>query len=114
MAPYINAHESAIDSDIDTSYVKNKLGVNSVKLEATAKPPVADDYMYDFKYNHDALPTSDILNIEIPADCDAQKEARIIVSRLSEVLGKGDAQGFTDLFLEYGEFLRPLKMVQIY
>lgn len=103
MAPYINAHESAIDDTVDTSHVKSKIGVSQIKLEATAKPPVADDYMYDFKYNH-ALPTSDVLQIEIPDDCDAQKEARSIVSRLSEVLGKGDAQGFADLFLEYGEF----------
>ncbi|KAK2604480.1 hypothetical protein N8I77_007407 [Diaporthe amygdali] len=93
--------ESAIDDTVDTSDVKSKTGVSQIKLEATAKPPVADDYMYDFKYNH-ALPTSDVLQIEIPDDCDAQKEARSIVSRLSEVLGKGDAQGFADLFLDYG------------
>ncbi|KAJ0104373.1 hypothetical protein J7T55_011157 [Diaporthe amygdali] len=101
MAPYINSHESAIDDTVDTSHVKSKIGVSQIRLESTAKPPVADDYMYDFKYNH-ALPTSDVLQIEIPDDCEAQKEARSIVSRLSEVLGKGDAQGFADLFLEYG------------
>lgn len=102
MAPYINAHESAIDSDVDTIHVKSKVGVGQVKLEATAKPPVADGYMYDFKYNHE-LPTTNILGIEVPADCDAQKEAETIVSGLSEVLGRGDAQGFTDMFLEYSE-----------
>lgn len=101
MAPYINAHESAIDSNVDTSLIKSKIGVSQVKLEATAKPPVADDYMYDFKYNHE-LPTTDVLGIEIPADCDAQKEAETIVSGLSEALARGDAQGFTDLFLECG------------
>lgn len=110
MAPYINAHESAIDSSVDTSHVKSKIGVSQVKLEATAKPPVADDYMYDFKYNHE-LPTTDVLGIEIPADCDAQKEAETIVSGLSEVLGKGDAQGFTDMFLEYGESRVPSDLV---
>lgn len=107
MAPYINAHESAIDSNIDTSHVKSKVGVSQVKLDAAAKPPVADDYMYDFKYNH-KLPTTDVLGVEVPADCDAQREAEAIVSGLSEVLGRGDAQGFTDMFLEYGESRVPL------
>jgi hypothetical protein len=67
------------------------------------KPPVADDFMYDFKYNH-PLPTSDLLGIEIPADCNAQLEAERITSKLSDAMGKGDAHAFTDLFLDYGEF----------
>lgn len=91
-----------MDNHVDTSRVKKQVGVSQVKLEAAAKPPVADDYMYDFKFNHE-LPTKDVLGIEIPADCDAQKEAETIVSDLSGVLGRGDAQGFTDMFLEYGE-----------
>ncbi|VUC28219.1 unnamed protein product [Clonostachys rosea] len=65
------------------------------------KPPVADDFMYDFKYNH-ALPTTDVLGIEIPSDCNAQLEAEGIVKNLSNAMGAGDAQAFTDLFLEYG------------
>jgi len=101
MAPYLNTHESALDNNVDTSHVKKQVGISDIKLEATAKPPVADDYMYDFKYNHE-LPTTHVLGIEIPADCDAQKEAETIVSDLSKVLGSGDAQGFTDMFLEYG------------
>lgn len=104
MAPYLNSHESAIDSILDVDRIKAKVGVKDVKLEATAKPPVADDYMYDFKYNH-ALPTTDVLGIEIPADCDAQKEAEALVTRLSKVLGEGDAQGFANLFLEHGMLL---------
>uniref|UniRef100_A0A8H7NB44 FAD/NAD(P)-binding domain-containing protein n=1 Tax=Bionectria ochroleuca TaxID=29856 RepID=A0A8H7NB44_BIOOC len=65
------------------------------------KPPVADDFMYDFKYNH-ALPTTDALGIEIPSDCNAQVEAEGILKKLSSAMGTGDAQAFTDLFLEYG------------
>jgi len=102
MAPYINAHESVSETSIDVSNLKEKVGIEVVKLEATAKPPVADDYMYDFKYNH-ALPTTDVLGIEIPADTDAQKEAQGIVDNLSDALAKGDAQAFADLFLDYGE-----------
>ncbi|RYN16496.1 hypothetical protein AA0119_g12229 [Alternaria tenuissima] len=66
------------------------------------KPPVADDFMYDFKYNH-PLPTTDILGIDIPADCNAQLEAEGIVEKLSTVMRKGDANAFADLFLDYGE-----------
>ncbi|KAI6750445.1 hypothetical protein HG530_014726 [Fusarium avenaceum] len=101
MAPYINAHESVCETNIDVSILKEKFGVDDVKLKATAKPPVADDFMYDFKYNH-ALPTTDVLGVEIPADTDAQKEAQGIVDNLSNTLAKGDAQAFTDLFLDYG------------
>lgn len=100
MAPYIDVHDAATDSNVDISRLKSEVGV--AKLAATEKPPVADDFMYDFKYNH-ALPTFDVLGIEIPADCDAQKEAEAILASLSDALGKGDAQAFTDLFLEYGK-----------
>jgi hypothetical protein len=66
------------------------------------KPPVADDFMYDFKYNH-PLPTTELLGTEIPADCDAQAEAEGIVGKLSSAMGQRDADAFTDLFLDYGE-----------
>ncbi|KAF2014260.1 FAD/NAD(P)-binding domain-containing protein [Aaosphaeria arxii CBS 175.79] len=57
--------------------------------------------MYDFKYNH-VLPTTSELGVEVPVDCDAQKEADNILSRLSKCMGEGDAQGFADMFLDYG------------
>ncbi|KAI0891438.1 FAD/NAD(P)-binding domain-containing protein [Annulohypoxylon nitens] len=101
MAPFMNEYESAFVNDVGVNSLKQKAGASHVEIAATAKPPVADDYMYDFKFNH-ALPTSDVLGVEIPVDCDAQKEAETILARLSEALGKGDAQSFTDLFLDYG------------
>lgn len=110
MAPYINAHESVCETNIDVSILKEKFGVDDVKLKATAKPPVADDFMYDFKYNH-ALPTTDVLGVEIPADTDAQKEAQGIVDNLSNTLAKGDAQAFTDLFLDYGMLYRRITLI---
>ncbi|KAL1798065.1 hypothetical protein ACET3X_004671 [Alternaria dauci] len=70
------------------------------KHEVT-KPPVADDFMYDFKYNH-PLPTTDLRGIDIPADCKAQVEAEGIVGRLSNAMKNGDAHAFADLFLNYG------------
>jgi hypothetical protein len=89
MSPYLNGNEPpAVSEDL----VKSKL----------EKPPVADNHMYDFKYNH-ALPTSDLLGLEIPANCDAHKEAQAIVDQLAEVMGKGDARGFANMFLEYGK-----------
>ncbi|CAI6088274.1 unnamed protein product [Clonostachys chloroleuca] len=88
MSPYLNGNDPpAVGEDL----IKSKL----------EKPPVADNYMYDFKYNH-ALPTSDVLGLEIPADCDAHKEAKAIIDQLAEVMGKGDAQGFANMFLDYG------------
>lgn len=65
-------------------------------------PSVADNYMYDFKYNH-PLPTTDVLGVVFPKVCDAQLEAEGIVNRLSNALGSRDADAFATIFLEYGE-----------
>ena len=73
-----------------------------VKYHDNVPKPVADDFMYDFKYNH-SLPTTDGLGVDIPADCDAQKEAEGIVARLSTATSEGDAQAFAALFLDYGK-----------
>ncbi|KAL2399054.1 hypothetical protein ABEF93_007269 [Exophiala dermatitidis] len=97
--PPIATSELALNGDVDYNDLKAKVVTNKVEVER--EPPVADNFMYDFKYNH-ALPTSDVLGIEVPLDCDAQKEAEGIVARLSEVMGSRDAQGFAGLFLEYG------------
>jgi hypothetical protein len=100
MAPHA-IYESPIDNSIDVANIKAKVVANEVELEVTPTPPVADDFMYDFKFNH-ALPTSDVLGIEVPSDCDAQKEAEAIITQLSRTMGDGDAEAFTSMFLEYG------------
>lgn len=64
--------------------------------------PVADDFMYDFKYNHD-LPTADVLGVEVPTDCDAQREAENIMASLSKATSKEDPVAFTDLFFDHGK-----------
>lgn len=88
----------------DIHDLKAKTVVSQVELEVTPKPPVADNFMYDFQYNH-ALPTIGKFGVvDIPATYDAQKEATGIMSRLGEVMGNGDAQGFADLFLDFGNF----------
>ncbi|KFY76151.1 hypothetical protein V499_04081 [Pseudogymnoascus sp. VKM F-103] len=96
MAPFV--YEAADDNEVDIAKIKSKSLVSHVEL---SKPPVADDFMYDFKYNH-PLPTSDVLGIEIPTDCDAHREAEGIVARLSDAMGKRDARAFADMFLDYG------------
>jgi hypothetical protein len=83
------------------------LGVKAIAKQsrvndAAQSPPVADDYMYDFKYNH-PLPTTDVLGVEFPKDCNAQAEADGIVKRLSDALGSSDPDAFTEMFLEHGE-----------
>lgn len=93
--------KSAVDGFVGAD-LKSKVIFNHVEIDAAPKLPVADDFMYDFKYNH-ALPTSDVLGVKIPDDCDAQKEAASIVALLSKVMENADAQGLTDMFLEYGE-----------
>lgn len=90
------------DIAVDNFDKKVKVVVTNVEVEAHPPPPVADNFMYDFKYNA-PLPTSDVLGTEIPHDCDAQKEADAIVTRLSEVLSTGDAGSFANLFLESGK-----------
>jgi hypothetical protein len=93
-------------------------GVNIVNLKASMKPattltatsasvdvpPVADDYMYDFKYNH-PLPTADVLGVKIPKDSDAQYEADKLVQSLSAALHTANAEAFAGLFLEHGKVM---------
>ncbi|KAF2996765.1 hypothetical protein E8E14_003597 [Neopestalotiopsis sp. 37M] len=86
----------------DVAALKARASSKLAEVNGTSeRPPVADDYMYDFKFNH-ALPSTDVLGIRIPQDCNAQLEAEGVVKSLSEALGAGDPEAFTDLFLEYG------------
>lgn len=95
-----------IDKELEAAQVNNiadlkaKVVVDHVEREVTP-PPVADDFMYDFQFNH-SLPTYGHGAVEIPEDCDAQVEAESIIHNLSLAMGSGDAQAFTALFLEFG------------
>ena len=100
----VEIHESVLASTVNMADIKAQGVVSDLSEPGTTpKPPVADNFMYDFKYNH-TLPTSDALGIEVPTDCNVQKEAEAIVARLSKTMGAGDARAFTDMFLEYGRF----------
>jgi hypothetical protein len=87
---------------VDVADLKAKMVGNNVELVEDHKPPVADDFMYDFKYNH-SLPTIDSLGQDIPGDLDAKHEAERLARILENALSEGDAQAFADLFLDYGE-----------
>ena len=92
---------------VDQVYIadlKAKVVDGHVELDVTP-PPVADNHMYDFKYNH-ALPTTDVLGTKIPAEANATIEAQALTDSLARVLSEGDAAGFVDLFLDYGRFFR--------
>ncbi|KAK5455823.1 hypothetical protein LTS15_005140 [Exophiala xenobiotica] len=92
---------SLADKSVTIADLKAKVIVDHVEVDEVAPGPVGDDFMYDFKYNH-SLPTASALGIEIPDDCDAQKAAEEVVADLSKAMGDGDAEAFTNLFLEYG------------
>lgn len=100
MAPSTIAEHIEVRDDVAS--LQARAAAKQAEMNGTAsRPPVADDYMYDFKYNH-ALPTTDVLGVRIPQDCDAQVEAQGIIKRLSDALGNGNAEAFADTFLEYG------------
>ena len=99
MAPH--ATDTAVDT-FDKLDIKAKVVGKNVEIEAHPLPPVADDFMYAFKYNA-PLPTTDVLGIAVPNDCVPQRAADEMVARLSEVCATGHAAAFADLFLESGK-----------
>ncbi|KOC18135.1 putative flavin-containing monooxygenase [Aspergillus flavus AF70] len=96
MAPFVQ--DSVTPDIVSMANIESK---SAALNHDRVQKPVADDFMYDFKYNHH-LPTTDILGVDIPADCDAKKEAEGIVARLAKTMSEGDAQAFAGLFLDYG------------
>lgn len=101
MAPTAVIETSA---HVDIADLKAKMVGDRIEVVEDHKPPVADNFMYDFKYNH-ALPTIDVLGQDVPADVDAKHEAEELTRLLEQALGSGDAEGFTDLFLDYGKYM---------
>jgi hypothetical protein len=100
----IEDHTESCDTHVNITQLKANIRTSTRAIDIDGSqdpPPVADDYMYDFKYNH-PLPTTELLGIEIPQDCDARIEAGNIVESLSAALGVADAEAFTSLFLDYG------------
>ena len=55
MAPFV--HETLEDNSVSITDVKSHVILKHIEVKPDAKPPVADDFMYDFQYNHE-LPTT--------------------------------------------------------
>ena len=87
--------------DVDIAELKAKQVNGHTELEQTVLPPVHDDYMYDFKYNH-SLPTIASLGTEPSHDVDVELVANELSTRLSQAWGGGDADSFAAMFLDYG------------
>jgi hypothetical protein len=96
-------------SQTDISDLKSKIVNGHVELERDAPPPVADNFMYDFKYNH-SLPTIESLGVEVSPDVNTNEVAESLAAELAGVWSSGNAAGFTDMFLDYGE-LRLLRCI---
>lgn len=90
---------------VDTTFPADHIADLKGKVQASAgsqpKPALADNYMYDFKYNH-ALPTKAALGTSIAEDVNVNEVAEELVDTLAKVLGEGDAEAFAALFLDYG------------
>ena len=73
----------------------------------TWKGPVADDYMYAFKYNF-PLPThgdgSDVLDFTEDDETNRRAVAEQFLHELEQVIQSRDSKAFADLFLHSGEF----------
>lgn len=71
-----------------------------------AKKPVADDYMYAFKYNF-PLPAhgkgGDVLDFTPEEEADAGAIAGRFLKELEQVIESRDAEAFAGLFVDSGE-----------
>lgn len=101
--PSTTVQPATIPSDVDIAELKAKQVNGHIELEQTVAPPVDDNYMYDFRYNH-SLPTIDSLGIEPPQDVDVEQVAGELASQLSDIWSAGDADAFAGMFLDYGAF----------
>lgn len=68
----------------------------------TTRPPVPDNFMYDFDAVPE-LPTIDRLGIDIEQDAEASLITAEIVEKLEAACAKGDGEAFAALFLEEGK-----------
>lgn len=71
----------------------------------TWEKPLADDFMYAFKYNF-PLPThgqnTDILGITADDEKSKQVIAEDFLKKLEQIIQAGDSKKFADLFLDTG------------
>lgn len=91
---------------VDTTAPADLIADLKAKVSGASDQPkaaLADNYMYDFQYNHE-LPTTEALKTKIAEDVDATKVAEELTATLTKVLGDGDAAAFAGLFIDSGEY----------
>lgn len=96
---------TAIQEVIDIPSAKgqqSKIINGHVELEKETPAPVADNFMYDFKYNH-SLPTIDSLGVEVPSDADPNQIAESLAAELATAWSSGTGDQFAGMFLDHGE-----------
>jgi len=103
--PWINIMApTAVHELVDIPHAKgqqSKIVNGHVELETVAPAPVADNFMYDFKYNH-PLPTIDALGADIPHDSDPNQIAESLAADLSTAWSSETGDQFAGMFLDYG------------
>lgn len=98
---------TAIEEVADVRHARGqqaKIVNGHIELEKETPAPVADDFMYDFKYNHH-LPTIDSLGIDMPSNADPHEIAESLAAELSTAWSSGTGDRFAEMFLDYGEYL---------
>ena len=93
------ATQDLSDTSVET-IASLKARVAESHAAVNERKPVADDYMYDFKYNA-PLPFLGKEATEVD-DASVQSRAEDLVQRLSEALKNKDAEAFSELFLPNG------------
>lgn len=105
MAPSA-VYEPVVQKDI---FENDLLKVQNAPLlyrNQIAQKPVADDYMYAFKYNF-PLPTheegADVLDFTEDDEKNQEAVADRFLKEMEQVIQSRDAKAFADLFLQSGE-----------
>jgi len=106
MAPSAVYHEPLAPNTVNKSDLLNVQNAPFVYRNGTIQKPVADDYMYSFKYNF-PLPTygddTDVLDFEEYEETHVSAVAERFLKELEQIIQSRDARAFADLFLHSGE-----------
>lgn len=107
MAPSAIYHGPLAPNTINKSDLLKVQNAPFVYRNDTTQKPVADDYMYSFKYNF-PLPTygdgTDVLDFDADEESQSCDVAERFLKEFEQIIQSRDAKAFADLFLQGGEF----------
>lgn len=119
--PSINMSPSAVYQPVVETPIFNKNDLLKVQhapftyRNTTCKKPVADDYMYAFKYNF-PLPTyndgTNVLDFTQKDESGLEAIALRVLKQMEQVIQSRDSQAFADMFLDCGKFRVPMRTRQ--